>query len=103
MFMPPPRRGYQQQPEHMNRQMPPRRGRGQRPQQHPHQGGPQRFYPGVSPQQQAQPKKRSMWSAPFTNEQGKFDIGRSASSVDQFVKTMQQVTPFVSKVGRFFK
>ncbi|GAF19765.1 hypothetical protein JCM19046_4443 [Bacillus sp. JCM 19046] len=90
----------------MNRQMPQRRGRGQRPQQqqhHPHQGGPQRFYPGVSPQQQAQPKKRSMWSAPFTNEQGKFDIGRSASSVDQFVKTMQQVTPFVSKVGRFFK
>lgn len=62
---------------------------------------PQRFYP-QGQQPSTAPKKRSMWAAPFTNENGNFDFSRTATSVDQFVKTVRQVSPYVAKVSNFF-
>lgn len=89
--------GMMQRPHNQQRQ-----GRPPHPQQRYH--GVQQFYPQQMPQQyQQQPKRKKAWSAPFTNDDGRFDLSRTASSVDQFVKTFQQVTPYVSKVSRFFK
>ncbi len=93
-----------QQRRHSHGMMQPPRAqvrRGRPPQYQPRYNDVQQFHP--SQWQGQQPKKRSAWSAPFTNSEGRFDISRTASSVDQFVKTFQQVTPIVSKVGRFFK
>ncbi|WP_059103462.1 YppG family protein [Shouchella shacheensis] len=53
-------------------------------------------------QQAPGPKERKVWAVPFTNEEGKFDIGRTTTSVDKFMKTFQQVSPYVKKAGSFF-
>ncbi|WP_054710672.1 YppG family protein [Bacillus sp. JCM 19041] len=62
---------------------------------------PQRFY-HQGHQPPPAPKRRSMWAAPFTNENGNFDFSRTATSVDQFVKTVRQVSPYVAKISNFF-
>lgn len=38
----------------------------------------------------------------FTSEDGQFDVSRTAQTVDQVIKTVQQVSPYVRKVGSYF-
>lgn len=38
----------------------------------------------------------------FTSDDGQFDVSRTAQTVDQVIKTVQQVSPYVRKVGSYF-
>ncbi|GAE35751.1 YppG family protein [Halalkalibacter akibai] len=58
---------------------------------------------GMMQQPYNQPSnKASFFKTAFTNESGKFDMGKTVSTVDQVVKTMHQVSPIVKSVGSFF-
>ncbi|SDB91751.1 YppG family protein [Shouchella lonarensis] len=74
------------------------------PRQQAFRPGPQRRPLQDNFQQQQKPKMQAkeFFTAPFTDHEGKFDIGRTANTVDQLVKTFQQVSPYVAKVGGFF-
>jgi hypothetical protein len=48
------------------------------------------------------PSKASFFKAAFTNENGQFDMGKTVNTVDQVVKTMNQVSPLVKQVSNFF-
>ncbi|MCM2674625.1 YppG family protein [Alkalicoccobacillus plakortidis] len=67
--------------------VPPRRMRGGA-------GRPQPSSPSVS--------RTGFIKKAFTSEDGKFDVSRTAQTVDQVIKTVQQVSPYVRKVGSFF-
>ncbi|MBU8594969.1 YppG family protein [Shouchella clausii] len=104
MFFPTPRRPYHQQMSHHNQAFLQRQQPGfQHPpyQRRPYRQMPQPFQQSGFPQQAA-PKKKSIWTAPFTDDEGKFDLSRTATSVDKFVKTFQQVSPYVSRISSFF-
>ncbi|BAB05992.1 YppG family protein [Halalkalibacterium halodurans] len=60
---------------------------------------PPPFYPNYFSQQKP---KASPWKAAFTNQDGTFDINKTFQTVDQVVKTVNQVTPLVKSVGSIF-
>lgn len=91
------------------------------PQQHPHpwgshspyQGMPHQSYnyhPGYmnqAPYQQGYsqgytPGPGSKLMSAFQTEEGKFDFQKAMTTVDQVVKTANQVSPLVKQVGSFF-
>ncbi|MDQ0206212.1 YppG family protein [Alkalicoccobacillus murimartini] len=78
---------YQGRPPYYQGPMNPRRMRGA----------------GVRPHPHAQPvSKTGFIKKAFTSDDGKFDVSRTAQTVDQVIKTVQQVSPYVRKVGAFF-
>ncbi|TSB45150.1 YppG family protein [Alkalicoccobacillus porphyridii] len=60
--------------------------------------------PSMPPYMQQPPSasKTGFIKKAFTSEDGKFDVTRTAQTVDQVIKTVQQVSPYVRKVGSFF-
>ncbi|MCL7747404.1 YppG family protein [Halalkalibacter alkaliphilus] len=48
------------------------------------------------------PNKPSFFKSAFTNESGKFDMGKTVSTVDQVVKTVHQASPIVKTIGSLF-
>ncbi|WP_017727488.1 YppG family protein [Halalkalibacterium ligniniphilum] len=43
----------------------------------------------------------SAWKAAFTNEQGSFDVNKTFGTVDQMMKTVNQMSPLVKTLGAF--
>lgn len=90
-------------------------------QQYPYYPGPQQPYGGYPMQQpnqqnfiqqqpqpdqynQQQPSQQPgpSLSSMFTGENGKFDFNKASSTIDQVVKTANQVSPIVKQLGALF-
>lgn len=57
-------------------------------------------YPGYY---QQQPSHTSKLMSAFQTSEGKFDFQKAMTTVDQVVKTANQVSPIVKQVGSFFQ
>lgn len=70
----------------------------------PHQGAyqqqPQSPYQQQLPYQQQKPASKFMTA--FQSSEGKFDFQKTMTTMDQVVKTANQVTPIVKQVGSYF-
>ncbi|PYZ93330.1 hypothetical protein CR194_09050 [Salipaludibacillus keqinensis] len=74
-------------------------------QQGPYQGYPPQYHqqqPGGYPAPFAQQKPASKLMSAFQTNEGKFDFQKAMTTMDQVVKTANQVSPFVKQVGSFF-
>ncbi|MFK3938823.1 YppG family protein [Alkalihalobacillus sp. NPDC078783] len=80
---------------------------GRYPSYYPTQG--RRMRAGVRQQQtgmyvpnQTSGSRTAFIKKAFTSDDGQFDMSRTAQTVDQVIKTVQQVSPYVRKVGSYF-
>ncbi|WP_096189307.1 YppG family protein [Evansella halocellulosilytica] len=94
----PPRRPEQRPPYHQ--------GMSPRPNQQHYWHGPNQFHNwhGNSHQTNQNPGNSTLNGiiSAFQTPDGKFDINKAMTTVDQVVKTANQISPIVKQVGGFF-
>ncbi|NEU29201.1 hypothetical protein GN156_00185 [bacterium LRH843] len=76
------------QPFHQSRQMNPYSNQFQQPMN--------------TPMHPMKPNKPSFIKSAFINDSGKLDIGRTVQTMDQVMKTVNQISPIVKQVSGFF-